>query len=246
LQRLLYSSARPVPSPLTQQALAEHRLPEVPLVPLEDFKEAEKQGDNIEFALLVALACERAADTPLPLCDACMEATLKAKSRAFHDACDDRDSIIHLRDMVASRLQLSQLSDDCVAETDPAGATGAVSSSSGSARRSPPVHAALRAAIAGLDEEEEALHAEIAASEAALSASTAQSVLLDTRLMKLESLEARTWGEIACTSRSLQAARAHMQVRTVPRPPTTVCSLSLSEHNYHIQCCAPAVLSIIV
>jgi hypothetical protein len=184
LQRLLYSP----------QAVAL----EPPLVPLDDFREAEKQGDNIEFALLVALACERATDSPLPLCDSCLEATLKAKSRAFHDACDDRDAIIHLRDMVSSRLQLT-LSNS----------TG----SSASSPQPPPVLDALRAATASLDEEEAALLADIAASEAKVAAAAVQQAVLDAKIVRLQALEARAWSEIKCMSRALRTARSRMLVR---------------------------------
>ena len=188
LQRLLFS-----PPVAAKPGAAAPRVVEPSIIPLEDFRSAEKQGDNVTFALLVALACAPSTDAPLPLCDACMEATLKTRSRAFHDASDDRDTVVHFRDMVESRLQLSLAGDGADAGSEGAGAT-----------LPPATRAALDSALAELAAEEAALISEVAALEAAAAEAAAARAALAAQEVALAALEARWWDEFRATSRAVQ------------------------------------------
>lgn len=188
LQRLLFS-----PPVAAKPGAAAPRVLEPSIIPLEDFRSAEKQGDNVTFALLVALACAPSTDAPLPLCDACMEATLKTRSRAFHDASDDRDSVVHFRDMVESRLQLSLAAGGADAGAEGVGMT-----------LPPATRAALDSALAELAAEEAALISEVAALEAAAAEAAAARAVLAAQEAALAALEARWWDEFRATSRAVQ------------------------------------------
>ena len=196
LQRLLFT-----PAGGGKPGTVASKPSEPPLVPLEDFRAAEKQGDNVTFALLVALACEAATDVQLPYCDACMESTLKARSRAFHDASDDRDAVVHFRDMVESRLQLS---------LGAIGNAGHSSEPSEAGSAAPAVRSALESALSTLAAEEASLLAEVEALRVEAAAAQATRVLLDTRAAALAELESRWWDEFRCTSRAVQASRTRM------------------------------------
>ena len=73
-------------------------------LPWDALHDAARRGDNVSFAVIVSALAAPATGLDLPLCDSCTEAALRAQSRVFYDASDERDSVLHFADALAARI----------------------------------------------------------------------------------------------------------------------------------------------
>jgi beclin 1 len=162
---------------------------------LDLFRECERQGDSVSFAVLMAELSAGVLDggggrellpCGWPYCDGCYVA-LKASQQALHkDACARRDEVQAYLD----RLE--------------GGSGGSASASSAAAAAPPPQ------LLAALAEEEAALLAAVAAAEAACARAQARAARVRSRRAALAALHGGLWATRSEVSRRLIAGRETM------------------------------------
>lgn len=155
----------------------------------DDLRDAARRGDSIAFGQLIAGALSPLAGVDLPLCDGCMEAALRRKSRECNDAADERDGILQLQQDMSARAATSH-----VQRGDPTSARAV----------------RLAQAKAQLEMDEKAINADIAALEARLAAANGSLVRMRSHAARVAALEASTWAVWRETAAMLYDGRSRM------------------------------------